>query len=161
MYVSYWHIAYVASVLGEGPSSAHIAPLLIDGLMILSSQIRAADKRKGLRPRVWATVVLLGSMGATIAANGSSAYLQGHGYGGMIMACLFAFAIIAGGEILSTHGKPRKPSRDKVTIKVLRAEVSALKAAAKATETTTRTRKTASKTPESPVPVNGSVFVAA
>lgn len=105
MYVSYWHIAFVAHAAGEGPDSAHTEPFMIDALLVLSSAVRAADKAKGLRPRRWATATLIAMTALTFAANGASAYLKGAPWWSVINAMVAAFALFVGTEILTTKGR--------------------------------------------------------
>jgi hypothetical protein len=124
MYASYWHIAYVASAVGEGSDTAHLEPIMIDALMVLSSQVRAADKARKMRPRRWATAMLLTTIALTFAANGASAYLRGHGVWGVVGASIPAIAVVGGSEMLSTRGVPvatlTRRRQDRATAKAAR-----------------------------------------
>ncbi len=58
-WVSYWHMAGVAARYGEGPVSAHLVPLCVDGLIVVASislvelaaHLRAAEAAPAARKR--------------------------------------------------------------------------------------------------------------
>lgn len=105
MYVSYWHIVWVASYGGEAFTSAHLYPVMVDGLMLLSSMLRAADKARNMRPRRWASFTLVAAILMTATCNVLSSLLRGHGLLGMFLGIITAVGVVAGSEMLATRGK--------------------------------------------------------
>jgi hypothetical protein len=66
---SYTHIFALALAHGQGTVSAALLPLAGDGTVAAASSAMMVASRQGLRSPVIARVVLLGGIGATMAAN--------------------------------------------------------------------------------------------
>jgi hypothetical protein len=71
-WVSYWHQVEVALIAGERAESAHLIPLSVDGLLVVTSICMVDARQQGRRPhwvvRVGFAVGIAASIGANIAA---------------------------------------------------------------------------------------------
>lgn len=96
--VSYSHALDVALSHGQGGVTAHLTPLTVDGLVLVSGMVMLDAARRGRRAPVlsWATLAL--GIGATLGVN----VLYGAAYGpvGAIVAGWPAVALVLSSELL-------------------------------------------------------------
>lgn len=74
-YGSWGHIVGVATKYGE--QAAPYLPVSIDGMMLAGAALAAADRMRGFRPRIWASICLWSGALMTLAFNAMSAWDRG------------------------------------------------------------------------------------